>query len=127
MLEKITLNISEKQMCMLQKLVNQSIDEDCNRVWEREILCSLKKELEDAYKKPVMTKEDLQERLKKEREYWEKRNANIALVHNMVRAEEDELRFKYEILEDDGEDKTLYIDDPEEMAPYVSSSQYDHW
>ena len=120
-MEKITLNLSKEQMCMLQELVNKSIFKDCNRVWKREILDSLKKELEDAYKKPVMTKEELQEQLETERKYWEERNSNIALVHNMTRAKEDELRFEYEIT---GEEEKICIDDPEEMDPYVSSSKY---
>ena len=123
MLKKINLNLSTEQMCLLQELVNKSINEDCHRVWKREILDSLKKELEDAYKKPVMTKEELQEQLEIEKKYWEERDSNIALVHNMTLAREQELRFKYEIT---GEEEKTYIDDPDEMAPYVSSSKYTH-
>ena len=123
MLKKINLNLSTEQMCLLQELVNKSINEDCHRVWKREILDSLKKELEDAYKKPVMTKEELQEQLEIEKKYWEERDSNIALVHNMTLAREQELRFKYEIT---GEEEKTYIDDPDEMDPYVSSSKYTH-
>lgn len=120
-MEKITLNLSKEQMCMLQKVINQSVDEGYYYVWEREILDSLKKELEDTYKKPVMTKEELQEQLEIERKYWEERDSDIALVHNMTRAKETELRFEYEIT---GEEEKIYIDDPEEMDQYVSSSKY---
>lgn len=101
-MKKITLHFSKEQMCMLQELVNESINEDCHRVWQREILDSLKKELEGAYKKPVMTKEELQEQLEIERKYWEERDSDIALVHNMINSKEDELRFEYEIT---GEEK----------------------
>lgn len=120
-MEKITLNLSKEQMCMLHELVNKSINKDCHRVWKREILDSLKTELEDTYKKPVMTKEELQEQLEIERKYWEERDSDIALGHNMTRAKETELRFEYEIT---GEEEKICIDDPEEMDPYVSSSKY---
>ena len=61
------------------------------------------------------------EQLEIERKYWEERDSDIALVHNMTRAKETELRFEYEIT---GEEEKIYIDDPEEMDQYVSSSKY---
>lgn len=65
--------------------------------WKKDIAESVMDKLEAAYQKPIMTQEEYKQRIDKCREYWLRVPEGLHLVDMMVKAEEHQLKFHYEI------------------------------
>lgn len=71
--------------------------------WEKEIADSALDKLTAVYPKPTMTREEYQHRLDEYREYWLKVPDGLYVVDMMVKAEERQLEFYYEIVDKGGD------------------------
>lgn len=90
---KITLELTRGEVLMLQELTE---DTECDYTWMQELCYSLRVKALKAYEKPVISKEEYQERIAFEKEFWQ----DEAVKNAMVRAKEHVLRFYYKLPEE---------------------------
>ena len=92
----ITLNLTEEEAFMLRDLV---MDTDCGYEWIQEIADSLQSKCEEIIKKPTLTCSEFNRQISDTKTRWE----NKGLATSMMLAKEAELKFYYDIVEDDNE------------------------
>lgn len=92
----ITLNLTEEEAFMLRDLTTGT---DCGYEWLQEIADSLEAKCEEAIRKPTLTRSEFNRRITDVKARWE----NKGLATSMMFAKEAELKFYYDIVEDDNE------------------------
>lgn len=103
--DKITLELSEDEILMLQELVKLRYGEPM-RAWERKILSSLDKKASEAYEKPVMSKEERDGLISAEREQWS-RLCDATMGSHMALAKRTELDFYFKTEEGEADDTNI--------------------
>lgn len=92
----ITLDLTKEEAFMLRDL---TIGMDCGYEWMQEIADSLEEKLGEAIKKPQMKRSEFNRQISDTKTRWE----NRGLATSMMLAKEAELKFYYDIVEDDDE------------------------
>ncbi len=92
----ITLNLTEEEAFMLRDL---TIGTDCEYEWLQEIADSLETKCGEVIRKPTLTRSEFNRRITDVKARWE----NKGLATSMMFAKEAELKFYYDIMEDDDE------------------------
>ena len=94
----ITLNLTREEALMLRNLMSDTV---CEYEWMQEIADGLKKKSEEVCVKPQITRQEFNRRIGDVRTRWE----NKGLATSMMIAKEAELKFYYDIVEEDCENK----------------------
>lgn len=92
----VTLNLTEEEAFMLRDLTAGT---DCGYEWLQEIADSLETKCEEAIRKPTLTRSEFNRQITDVKARWE----NKGLATSMMFAKEAELKFYYDIVEDDDE------------------------
>ena len=92
----ITLDLTKEEAFMLRDL---TIGTDLGYEWLQEIADALEEKLEEAIKKPQMKRSEFNRQISDTKTRWE----NKGLATSMMLAKEAELKFYYDIVEDDDE------------------------
>ena len=92
----ITLDLKKEEPFMLRDLATGA---DCGYEWMQEIADALEEKLEEAIKKPQMKRSEFNRQISDTKTRWE----NKGLSTSMMLAKEAELKFYYDIVEDDDE------------------------
>lgn len=92
----ITLNLTEEEAFMLRDL---TIGTDCEYEWLQEIADSLETKCGEVIRKPTLTHSEFNRRITDVKARWE----NKGLATSMMLAKETELKFYYDIVEDNDE------------------------
>ena len=92
----ITLDLTKEETFMLRDLATGA---DCGYEWMQEIADALEEKLEEAIKKPQMKRSEFNRQISDTKTRWE----NKGLATSMMLAKEAELKFYYDIVEDDDE------------------------
>lgn len=95
--EKVLIELTAAEVLMLQELAGQAGDRAVE-AWKRKPLEGLARKAAEAYQKPRMGAADHAQKIREEKEYWEKKSAPGNLLPELMAHSRDmELRFFYEV------------------------------
>lgn len=115
MKDRITLEMSEDEILMLQELIKLGHGEPMP-AWEREILSSLDKKASEAYEKTGISKEERDGLINSEREKWSRLCDNTMGSHRAT-LKRRELDFYFKTEEEAETDDTDTTGDSDKTAP----------
>ncbi|MCM1159486.1 MAG: pentapeptide repeat-containing protein [Bacteroidales bacterium] len=100
--EKIVMELTPGEMLMIKKCIREFWDRQPVGTWQSDLMHSLRLKVDAAYQKPVMTQDEFQQALLKEKESWMEEDTGNprltkALAEGMVEMKGEELRFYYQI------------------------------